>query len=93
MKPNEVEQPERPMFRLQRICYNCTYQRRKKEGLWSYSALCRLIETTNPDIKKLPLKERRNYWTITPIDATCDFHLFRGRAKEKAAEHGAYPLE
>ena len=88
----KVEKPELPMFRLERICFNCKYYRRRQPNLWSRYGLCRLIEITSPEIKVLPRKERRAYYTKVPVDAACDFHQFKGHFVEAAATLGARPL-
>lgn len=90
MEENKVE---RPMHHLAKVCYNCKYFRRKKTRMHQRFGFCIIIEFMDSFIKSLPKKEKRLHYDQTPIDGTCDWHLFKGkRAKIAYDVTGITPL-
>ena len=72
-----IEEPDRPLYRLQPCCRNCRFYKRRISG--GYAGFCKIGEYQFPEAKELPKKKRRIYWVKTVLDGVCDNHLFHGR--------------
>lgn len=75
---DDFEKPEKPLYRLIQVCYNCRYFKRGRTNGLTRFGYCTLSKYTNPKIKSLPIKEQKLYFDRTCIDATCDMHQYRG---------------
>lgn len=87
------EQVERPMFRLEKVCYNCRFYKRKSTKI-SRMGFCTVNRAINPEIKNLPREEQKLHYLKTSIDSTCDWHQFKGGefSKKPGYSCGAYPM-
>ena len=89
-----VDRPEKPLYRLEKVCYNCKFYRRLKVNRYSRFGLCTINKFFDPEIMKLPLQERKVHYEKTSIDSSCDWHQFKGGSfvKKAGVSCGAYPL-
>ena len=88
-----VDTPERPLYRLEKVCYNCRFYRRKKYNRFSRFGYCTIIKLFKPEIRKLIKEERMLHYEITSIDSSCDWHQYKGGgfAHRPGLTCGSYP--
>ena len=89
----ERHKVERPLYRLEKVCFNCKYFRRKKTNEFQRFGFCSIILYMDSEIKALPKKKQRLHFDVTPIDGSCDWHIFSGNKAQMAASvAGAKPI-